>query len=193
MPGSKGTYSDLIQRALAFAARKHTRPRKGTDIPYIIHPAYVALILARHGFNDQVLAAAILHDVLEDTETTPQELSQEFGEKVLSLVQEVSEPDLGRPKSETWEQRKMAKLDQLRSASPEALAICAADRLHNVSNTVDDIAIHGLGVWDRFRRGAEKHLEYERSVLEILRQRFPHALTEELVAAVEKLEKASRQ
>jgi (p)ppGpp synthase/HD superfamily hydrolase len=187
------TYSHLIQRALAFAARKHTKPRKGTDIPYIIHPAYVAIILAHHGFEAPVLAAAILHDVLEDTETTVQELGQQFGETVSRLVREVSEPNFGLPKSETWERRKKAKLDQLRVASPEALAICAADRLHNVSNTVDDIDLHGPEVWERFRRGPEKHLKYERSVLEILRQRFPHPLTEELASAVEKLEEASGQ
>lgn len=186
------TYSDLVQRALAFAARKHTKPRKGTDIPYITHPAHVAIILARHGFDDQVLAAAILHDVLEDTETTPQELRGEFGEKVARLVQEVSEPVFDQPKSQTWERRKRAKLKQLGSASRDALAICAADRLHNVSDTGHDIELYGPAVWTRFRRGPKKHLQLERSVLEILRRRFPHPLTEEYAAALEKLERAPR-
>lgn len=192
MTSPTNSYSDLIQRALALAARKHTSSRKGTDIPYITHPAHVAIILARNGFDDSVLAAAVLHDVLEDTDTTPEELRGEFGEKVAKLVQEVSEPDFDRPKSETWGRRKKAKLEQLRSASEEALAICAADRLHNVSNTVHDIKLYGPGVWEKFRRGPEKQLEFEHSVLEVLRQRFPHPLTEELASAVEKLEAASR-
>jgi (p)ppGpp synthase/HD superfamily hydrolase len=186
------SYSHLVQRALVFAARKHTNPRKGTDIPYITHPVHVALILARHGFDDQVLAAAILHDVLEDTETTPKELRNAFGDKVLHMVQEVSEPNFKRPKSETWEQRKEAKLEHLHSASREALAISAADRLHNVSNTVHDIEVSGPAVWERFRRGSEKILAFERSVLETLRQRFPHPLTEEYAAALRRLEKTPR-
>jgi (p)ppGpp synthase/HD superfamily hydrolase len=192
MSSSTISYSHLVQRALTFAARKHTNPRKGTDIPYITHPVHVALILARHGFDDQVLAAAILHDVLEDTETTPEELRNAFGDKVLYMVQEVSEPNFKRPKSETWEQRKETKLEHLQSASREALAISAADRLHNVCNTVHDIEVSGPAVWERFRRGPEKILVFERSVLETLRQRFSHPLTEEYAAALRRLEKAPR-
>lgn len=187
-----GTYSDLIRRALAFAARKHTAPRKGTDVPYIIHPVQVAIILARHGYDDHVLAAAILHDVLEDTDATPDELRGVFGEKILHLVLELSEPQFDLPKSETWEQRKWAKLEQLHQATPEALAICAADRLHNVSDILHEISVHGAVVWQRFRRRPEKYLEFERAVLEILRERFPHPLTDEYAAALEKLEKAPR-
>ena len=93
MSSFTSSYSHLVQRALTLAARKHTNPRKGTDIPYITHPVHVALILARHGFDDQVLAAAILHDVLEDTETTPDELRNAFGDRILHMVQEVSEPN----------------------------------------------------------------------------------------------------
>jgi (p)ppGpp synthase/HD superfamily hydrolase len=185
-------YSDLIRRALVFAARKHTASRKGTDVPYIIHPAQVAIILARHGYDDHVLAAAILHDVLEDTDTTPEDLSGLFGERVLHLILEVSEPQFDLPKDQTWEQRKWAKLEQLRMATPEALAICAADRLHNVSETLHEIAVHGSVVWQRFRRRPEKHLEFERAVLDILRERFPHPLTDEYAAALEELEKAPR-
>ena len=192
MSSFTSSYSQLVQQALIFAARKHTNPRKGTDIPYITHPVHVAIILARHDFDDQVLAAAILHDVLEDTETTPEELDNTFGDKVLHMVQEVSEPNFKRPKSETWEQRKETKLEHLHSASREVLAISAADRLHNVSNTLHDIEVSGPAVWERFRRGPEKILEFERSVLDILRQRFPHPLTEEYAAALRRLEKVPR-
>jgi len=192
MSSSTSSYSHLVHLALIFAARKHTKPRKGTHIPYITHPVHVAIILARHGFDDQVLAAAILHDVLEDTETTPEELRTAFGDNLLRMVKDVSEPKFKRPKSETWEQRKRAKLKHLQSASREALAISAADRLHNVSNTLHDIEVSGPAVWERFRRGPEKILEFERSVLEILRQRFPHPLTEEYAAALRRLEGSPR-
>ncbi len=189
MTGPSKSHSHLIQRALAFAARKHTSTRKGSDIPYITHPAQVAIILARHGYEDHVLAAAILHDVLEDTDSSPGEVRGLFGEKVLQLVQELTEPQF-KPKEETWERRKAAKLEQLLGASPEALAICAADRLHNVCSTLHDIEVHGPVAWEKFRRRPKKLLEFEQAVLDILRKRFLHPLTEEYAAAVEKLKKA---
>lgn len=185
-------YSDIVQRALVFAAKKHTEPRKGTDIPYITHPAHVAIILARHGFDENVLAAAILHDVLEDTETIPEELGREFGEQILHLVQELSEPQFDQPKGETWGLRKKAKLGMLQTASRSTLAIAAADRVHNTANILHDIEKEGPTVWTRFNSGPEKILEFSRAVLEILRERFPHPLTEEYAELLEKVEEAPR-
>ncbi|MCK4597777.1 HD domain-containing protein [bacterium] len=185
-------YSDIVQRALVFAAKKHTEPRKGTDIPYITHPAHVAIILARHGFDENVLAAAILHDVLEDTETIPEELGREFGEQILHLVQELSEPQFDQPKGETWGLRKKAKLGMLQTASRSTLAIAAADRVHNTANILHDIEKEGPSVWTRFNSRPERILEFGRKVLEILRERFPHPLTEEYAELLEKLEEAPR-
>ncbi len=192
MASFKTCYSDIVQRALVFAAKKYTEPRKGTTIPYITHPAHVAIILARHGFDENVLAAALLHDVLEDTETTPEELGQEFGEQILHLVQELSEPQFDQPKRETWGLRKKAKLGMLQTASHSTLAIVAADRVHNTANILHDIEKEGPGVWTRFNSSPERILEFGRKVLEILRERFPHPLTEEYAELLEKLGEAPR-
>ncbi len=186
-------YSAVIQRALVWASKRHLEPRKGTDIPYITHPAHVAIILSRLGFDERVLAAAILHDTLEDTATTAEELRREFGEEVVVMVQELSEPQFpDRPRKETWSLRKEAKLKMLRDASAGTLAIVAADRVHNTANILDDITRHGPGVWDRFNSSPEKILEFGRGVLAILRQRFPHPLTEEYARLHEQLEQAPR-
>jgi (p)ppGpp synthase/HD superfamily hydrolase len=186
-------YSQMIHRALVWASQRHREPRKGTDIPYITHPVHVAIILARMGFDEQVLAAAILHDILEDTETTVEELLREFGEQVTGIVQELSEPQFpGRPRKETWSLRKEVKLKMLQEASREALAIVTADRVHNTANILDDIARHGPGVWNRFNSSPEKILEFGRRVLDILRERFPHPLTEEYARLHQKLERAPR-
>jgi guanosine-3',5'-bis(diphosphate) 3'-pyrophosphohydrolase len=182
-------FSDIIQKALVFAACRHTVPRKGTNIPYITHPVHVAIILARHGFDDQVLAAAILHDVLEDTETSGDELLHEFGEQVTHMVQELSEPQMAdRPRKETWGFRKQVKLEMLEKASRGALAIVAADRVHNTANILRDIEEHGSAIWTRFNSSPERILEFGRRVLEILRRRFPHPLTEEYAALHRRLE-----
>ncbi|MFC1682935.1 HD domain-containing protein [Candidatus Zixiibacteriota bacterium] len=189
MSTSQTSFSDIIQKALAFAACRHKIPRKGTDIPYITHPAHVAIILTRHGFEDQVLAAAILHDVLEDTETSDEELLREFGPQVTQMVREVSEPQMvDRPKKETWDLRKAAKLKMLEKASCGALAIVAADRVHNTASILRDIEEHGSVIWTRFNSSPEKIMEFGRKVLEILRRRFPHQLTEEYAALHGQLE-----
>lgn len=193
MPPSRPQYSDLVQRALVFAASRHKDPRKGSDIPYITHPAHVAILLARHGFEEPVLAAAILHDVLEDTETRSEELRQKFGQEITGMVEELSEPQFeDRPRRETWDQRKRAKLQMLKKASRGALAIVAADRVHNTANILVDIRQQGPEVWTRFNSSPEKILTFGRKVLEILQRRFPHPLTEEYARLHERLEKAPR-
>ena len=88
----------MIRRAAAFAAKAHEgMMRKGSRIPYIYHPMEVALIVAQMTDDPEVIAAAYLHDVLEDTSVTPEKIQGEFGARVLSLVQAESED-----KSLTW-------------------------------------------------------------------------------------------
>ena len=84
----------LFTRSLVFASQKHQsqRRKQAGDIPYINHPIEVAQILSNAGVEDpEVLAAAILHDTVEDTETTPEELEKEFGERVKNLVMECND------------------------------------------------------------------------------------------------------
>ena len=92
----------MIQKAAVFAAKAHEgMMRKGSRIPYIYHPMEVALIVAQMTDDPEVIAAAYLHDVLEDTSVTPEELEQNFGSRVLSFVMAESED-----KSRTWRERK---------------------------------------------------------------------------------------
>ncbi len=79
--------SNLINRALKTAAKYHDgQTRKGTDVPYITHPIEVSRILQKHGMNEDVIAAGLLHDILEDTEMTEDELKEKFGTRILKLV-----------------------------------------------------------------------------------------------------------
>jgi (p)ppGpp synthase/HD superfamily hydrolase len=81
-----------IHNAIIFASRKHaSQVRKGTDIPYISHPMEVMDILRQNGCSENVIIAGILHDTLEDTNTTPAEIENKFGGDVLSIVQAESE------------------------------------------------------------------------------------------------------
>ncbi|MFS0576805.1 HD domain-containing protein [Sporosarcina sp. 179-K 3D1 HS] len=95
---------NIIERAFQFALQKHEGQYcKGTDIPYITHPFAVAMILKHHRCRDEVVAAGLLHDTLEDTDTTELELLKLFGSDVLELVQAASESDKSLP----WEHRSM--------------------------------------------------------------------------------------
>jgi Guanosine polyphosphate pyrophosphohydrolases/synthetases len=98
-----------IQRAIIFATMKHReQKRKGTDIPYIVHPMECMQILSACGCPDNVIIAGILHDTLEDTDTTPQEILENFGKDVLEIVQNESED-----KSKTWKEKKTGNLRPL--------------------------------------------------------------------------------
>ena len=144
----------LIEKAMKFAAIKHEgQMRKGTNIPYIIHPFGVALILQKAKQRDEVIAAGLLHDTLEDTNTTEIELCEHFGEEVLKLVQAASEPD----KSLSWEERKNHTILSLPHRSNEEITLIIADKLHNLRSIQEDIEREDDQVWSRFKRGKRDH------------------------------------
>jgi (p)ppGpp synthase/HD superfamily hydrolase len=184
-------YSPLIDLALEVAARAHAgATRKGTQIPYVAHPFHVALILERHGYPERVVAAGLLHDVLEDTEFPEEELRHLFGEEVLELVKAVSErkqDDEGRERD--WKVRKEEQLEHLAGASAEAAALKAADALHNARSLLRDLEAAGRKALERFKRPVELpwyHREVARTVAE--RLGASHPLAEELAQAVAELE-----
>ena len=105
---------DKVETAIIFAAKAHNdQKRKGTDIPYITHPFAVGMLLQKEKCSDEVIAAGILHDTLEDTETTFKDLTEEFGIQIANLVLAASEND----KSLRWEIRKQHTIDMLKNAS----------------------------------------------------------------------------
>ncbi|MCB0194914.1 MAG: bifunctional (p)ppGpp synthetase/guanosine-3',5'-bis(diphosphate) 3'-pyrophosphohydrolase [Anaerolineae bacterium] len=126
----------LIIEATRFAAEKHANQRRRNKeaSPYINHPITVAEILWQIGHvrDISVLVAAILHDTIEDTETTPEEIEQLFGPKVLSLVQEVSD-DKSKPKME----RKRLQIENAPHKSPGAKLIKLGDKISNIHDITD--------------------------------------------------------
>ena len=136
--------SDLIHKALVFSSKAHRdQLRKSTDIPYISHPAAVGMILLKAGCRDELVAAGILHDCLEDADVTDKDILQEFGAEVLELVKGASEPD---HHSKTWKERKQHTIDYLKSASHDVRMVACADKFHNVMNILMDFhALGGIG------------------------------------------------
>ena len=193
-------YSELVDRALRLSARAHRdQLRKASDLPYLIHPAAVALILAQSGYQDDdcILAAALLHDVVEDTSVTLEQLETdyEFPPEVIDLVAELSEQKMDDSgKKIPWRLRKEHHLEVIRQTSDEACAIVLADKLHNLKSTLWDLHHEGAQVWERFHSSEEEFLWYHHEMLNAADRddaRIQHLITEnrhllnELAVAIE--------
>ena len=142
----------LVDRAVAFAAMKHAgQCRKGTTIPYITHVVEALAIVAPLTEDEEVRAAAVLHDVLEDTQTAREEFVQYFGERVAALVASESEDKReDQPAEDTWATRKQETIKHLAGASLEAKIIALGDKLSNVRAMHRDYEVIGEKLWERF-------------------------------------------
>ncbi len=171
------------------AAKAHRNQlRKGSDVPYITHVVHVATILMHYGFEEEVVLAGLLHDVVEDCEVTPEEIAQAFGDEVARIVEAMT-----KPAGMSWEGARAAIVAQLETGGPSVAAVKAADALHNIQSILHDMQAVGPAVWDRFNRGAEPTLQYYRSVLAGVRSWLArHPLTDELDRAVREIEAAIR-
>lgn len=159
----------MIFQAIEFAAAAHNgQYRKGTRVPYILHPLNVARTLIEAECEDPVVVAGVLHDVIEDTAVTYGEIREKFGTLVADLVASVSEPD----KLASWEARKEHTLAILRTAGEDTLLVSVADKLDNIRSVREDLAIHGEKAWKRFKRGRDKQQWYYESLAEIFNARF---------------------
>ena len=151
-----------IHRAIEFATMKHrNQVRKGTDVPYIVHPMEVMQILTAEGCSEDVIIAGLLHDTVEDTETTVEEIRERFGDRVAKLVAAESED-----KSKTWEERKQHTLDYLTTCGEEEAICCFADKISNMTSIAEDYERIGDKVWERFKRGKDQEAWYYRGIAE---------------------------
>ncbi|MDQ6827395.1 MAG: HD domain-containing protein [Gemmatimonadota bacterium] len=193
-------YSDRINHAFAFAAKHHDQQvRKGTRLPYLTHPANVAVILTRYGQDDDTVVAGILHDVIEDCvqggytrEMLEQRIGDKFGAGVLQTVLGVTERKTDDDGVElAWEDRKTDYLERLAGASEKARWVCAADKIHNGSTILADLERTGFPdtVWNRFKAGREATIRWYARVEERLRELgFAAPIMDELHDVVKGLE-----
>lgn len=153
-----------LQKAIIFATLKHQKQkRKGTDIPYIVHPMEVMQILTSLRCSETVILAGILHDTLEDTNTTPDEIKREFGNNVLDIVKSESED-----KTKTWKERKYATIEHLKTVSEEAKQVCFADKLSNLLSMYRDKLAVGDALWKRFNASKQEIEWYYRGIASVL-------------------------
>lgn len=151
----------MVFEAIEFATRAHAGQfRKGTRVPYILHPLRVGTLLIEVDSPDPVVIAGILHDTVEDTPVTLEQVAGRFGARVAALVEAVSEPDKRAP----WDSRKRHTVQRLASADADALLIACADKLDNIRSMRRGEERAGPCFWDRFHRPREEQAWYYREV-----------------------------
>jgi (p)ppGpp synthase/HD superfamily hydrolase len=178
--------SSQVFDAIEFAVRAHRDQfRKGTSIPYIVHPINVGRILIEAGCAEPVIMAGFLHDTVEDSAFSLDDLRCEFGEYVADLVSAVSESD----KSESWEKRKREMLTSLDSSSEDVLVLALADKLDNIRSTKEGLRREGDRVWERFRRPKDDQAWYHRTLAALFDRRINIKPGRELLIEYEALVK----
>lgn len=178
--------SELIARALAKATAAHAgQIRNGSGgLAYIEHPRMVAATLAAAGYDEATLAAALLHDVVEDSDTTVEDLRGEFGEEIADLVAALSDDE----SIESYRDRKDEHRGRVAAIDGEALAIYAADKLTNMTTLHGAIKAEGMRVADEYEVPIGLKLEVWEADAAMLRHEAPElALLDPLDAAISRL------
>lgn len=160
---------DIITKAVSFAAEKHAGAfRKGTDcIPYIVHPLEAAAIVAAMTNDPDIIAAAALHDVVEDSGVTVEEISERFNANIGRLVEHESENKRDdQPLEETWMIRKQESVEHLKKAPTDAKMVALGDKLSNIRAIRRDFAKKGTGMWEAFnQKDHKKHGAYYKALI----------------------------
>ena len=160
-----------VEKAVVFATRAHAGTyRKGKNKPYILHPIEAMAIVKQFTEDEDVLAAAVLHDTVEDTSVTVERLEIEFGPRVAELVASVSEDKKKeRPAESTWKERKQETINGLKNASRDTKLLCLGDKLSNLREMSEDYADIGDELWERFNQKDKRmHEWYYREIYRIL-------------------------
>lgn len=182
--------TSLLDRAIVFAVRAHAgTERRGKGFPYIVHPLEAVEIVATMTSDQELLAAAALHDTVEDTDVTIEQIRAEFGERIASLV--ASESDIvvsGVSEEDSWHARKQAAIDRLAQASHDAKIVALGDKLSNMRAIARDYAVQGDALWNLFhakdRQDHEWHYRGLADALSELRDTFAYKEFEQLINQV---------
>ena len=154
--------TDLLDRAIIFAVKAHAgTERRGKGFPYIVHPMEAVVIVSTITPDQELLAAAALHDVVEDTGISADDLRREFGDRIADLV--VAESDVsteGVSEEDSWHARKRAAIERLSRASRDAKIVAMGDKLSNMRAIARDYAVQGDKLWSIFHAKDPKDHEW---------------------------------
>jgi myo-inositol-1(or 4)-monophosphatase len=181
--------TELLDRAIIFAVRSHAgTERRGKGFPYIVHPLEAVEIVATMTADQELLAAAALHDTVEDTNVTLEQIRTEFGNRIAALVAAESDEPHQNSNVESWRMRKQAAIDRLTHASLDAKMVALGDKLSNMRAIARDYAVQGDDLWNLFRSKDRKDHEWHyrglATALHELQDSFAYKEFEQLVNQV---------
>ena len=165
---------ELVSEAIAFAVQAHDgMRRKKSDIPYILHSMEAAVIVGTMTDDQNLIAAAALHDVVEDTDITINEIEERFGKRVRELVESETEnkrADL--PPADTWRIRKEESLEVLKNTDDiGVLMVWLGDKLANMRSIYRDFKVEGNAMWQRFnQKNVNEQAWYYRSIVKLTKE-----------------------
>jgi (p)ppGpp synthase/HD superfamily hydrolase len=176
-------HTPRIKAAVQFALKKHDgQYRKESEKwPYATHLILVGMLLTEAEADEDTVIAGLLHDTIEDTKTTEEEIRAAFGSRVLELVTAVTEPSQS---SMEWQDRKDAYLAKLSEADDSALLISIADKIDNVESKIEAYGRQGEALLGEWSQAPEKYLWFHGAVAEMAQKRLPNnILTKRLLEA----------
>ena len=165
--------TDLLDRAIIFAVQAHhNTERRGKGFPYIVHPMEAVEIVSTITADQELLAAAALHDTIEDTDVTVEQLREAFGDRVAELVHAESDQFTeGVSEEDSWHDRKQAAIDRLAAASHDAKIVALGDKLSNMRAIWRDYQIQGDKLWNIFHvKDKTSHAWHYRGLADSLKE-----------------------
>ena len=161
--------SEDFDAALTWVARRHAGQRRhNTATPYISHLLSTCAIVLEEGGDERLAIAALLHDVLEDTDVGRAESRECFGEEIYQVVDDCTDADADARPGVSWAERKRLHLDRMAGFTKMSLLVIAADKVCSLQSLVDDLSRYGVGIFDHSARTAEELLKNYRDVHAVL-------------------------
>ena len=182
--------TELLDRAIIFAVKAHAgTERRGKGFPYIVHPMEAMEIVSTMTADQELLAAAALHDTVEDTGVTVEQLREEFGDRIAELVASESDTiDEGVSEEESWRSRKEAGIRRLSRATRDEKIVALGDKLSNMRAIARDYAEQGEAFWNIFHaKDPKEHAWRYRALADAMRELEGTAAFSEFESLIEKV------
>lgn len=182
--------TSLLDRAIVFAVKAHAgTERRGKGFPYIVHPMEAMEIVSTITPDQELLAAAVLHDTVEDTEVTEEQIRKEFGDRVASIVASESDTfEEGVKEEDSWHARKQAAIERLASASMDAKIVALGDKLSNMRAIARDYSKVGDRLWDLFHvKDPKDHEWHYRGLADSLKELSGTGAYEEFISLIDEV------
>lgn len=182
--------STLLDRAIIFAVNAHRNTeRRGKGFPYIVHPMEAVEIVATITPDQELLAAAALHDTIEDTDVTVEDIRREFGNRVAELVYAESDRfTQGVSEEDSWHERKQAAIDRLAAAPHDAKIVAMGDKLSNMRAIYRDYMVKGDELWKIFHaKDKASHEWHYRGLADSLKELSDTFAYQEFMSLIDKV------